>query len=418
MEPLKISAQDTAILRELAKQYAEIAHDEVNQERVQRIKDMHSLKQVRPPLWFEQLPWHELNVDNQLTLRSESPFARNLEWALRETLFRWKYFQGDMVVSSIFYIQKAFTESSMGISIQENTAISDYGSKSGVISHDFHDQLDTEEKVDALKIPVIQAQPAIDREKRECASETFDGILPVEIRGHAIYYNAWDLITRFRGITNCLADMIENPELVHHTIKKFEQIYTSKFIQMQEQGLLDFRFPSMNCTPTYAHELPAKDYDGGTIRFKDLWWCGTAQLMVSASPAMNEEFNLQYLKPFMAKCGMSYYGCCEPLDKVIPYLKKIPNLRKIGASPWTNLKSQAEQMGADYVLSRKPNPALVARVIDPDAIKKEITETIEICRENKTPFEYILKDISTVNSKVENLVEWTRIVTGVIDSYY
>jgi hypothetical protein len=75
-------------------------------------------------------------------------------------------------------------------------------------------------------------------------------------------------------------------------------------------------------------------------------------------------------------------------------------------------------MGADYVLSRKPNPALVARVIDPDAIKKEITETIEICRENNSPFEYILKDVSTVNGNVENLVEWTRIVTGVIDRYY
>jgi hypothetical protein len=413
-----ISSREREILRELAKQYTEVASDEKNTERIRRIKDMHSLKEVRPPLWFDQLPWHELNVDDQMTLCCESEFARSLEWEFRQTLFRWKYFQGDMVVSRVFYIQKAFTESGIGISIQENTATSEYGSKDSIISHDFKDQLDTGDKVDALKIPVIQAQPEIDREKCECASEILDGILPVELRGHAIYYNAWDLITRFRGITNCLVDMIDNPELVHHTIKKFEEIYTSRFTQMREQGLLDFRYPSMNCTPTYTHELPAKDYDGSTIRFKDLWWCGTAQLMVSASPAMNEEFNLQYLRPFMAKCGMSYYGCCEPLDKVIPYLKKIPNLRKIGASPWTNLRSQAEQMGADYVLSRKPNPALVARVIDPDAIKKEITETIEICRENKTPFEYILKDISTVHSKVENLVEWNRIVTGVIDSYY
>jgi hypothetical protein len=48
----------------------------------------------------------------------------------------------------------------------------------------------------------------------------------------------------------------------------------------------------------------------------------------------------------------------------------------------------------------------------------EISETIEICRENKTPFEYILKDISTVNYKLQNLVDWRRIVTDVINRYY
>jgi hypothetical protein len=140
--------------------------------------------------------------------------------------------------------------------------------------------------------------------------------------------------------------------------------------------------------------------------------------MVSASPEMNWEFNLQYLLPFMSKCGLSYYGCCEPLDNFISYLRRVPNLRKIGASPWTRLRSQAEQMGPDYVLSRKPNPALVAMEINEDAIRKEITETIEICRENKTPFEYILKDISTVGYKLQNLVDWHRIVTETIDRYY
>jgi hypothetical protein len=416
MAAQKLSSKDREILGNLARQYAEIAHDGVNQERVQRIKDMHSLKEVRPPLWFAQIPWQELNGTGELTLLCEDEWARAMEESLRQTLFQWNYFQGDMVVENIWYVQKAYAESSIGISIKEETVATD--KNNAIISHNFKDQLDTEDKVDALAIPVVQAQPGIDRENLERASEIFDGILPVELRGHAIYYNAWDLITRFRGITNCLIDMIDKPELVHHTIKKFEQIYTSRFTQMLEQGLLDFRYPSMNCTPTYARELPAKDYDGGAVRFKDLWWCGTAQLMVSASPAMNEEFNLQYLKPFMAECGMSYYGCCEPLDKVIPYLKKIPNLRKIGASPWTNLRSQAGQMGGDYVLSRKPNPALVSGAINEEAIRKEITETIEICRENKTPFEYVLKDISTVNYKLGNLVEWTGIVTKVIDNYY
>jgi hypothetical protein len=216
-------------------------------------------------------------------------------------------------------------------------------------------------------------------------------------------------------------DMADRPELIHKTMKKFCEIYTARYEQMEAQGLLDYRFPSMNATPTHTDDLPAGDYDyrnAAASRLKDMWYCGTAQLFVSASPDMNDEFNLQYLLPFMSRCGLSYYGCCEPLHNFIAHLRKVPNLRKIGASPWTHLREQAEQMGGDYVLSRKPNPALVAGKLNPAAIQDEIRETIEVCRETGTPFEYILKDISTVNYKVSNLTEWEKLVTGVIDRYY
>jgi hypothetical protein len=412
-----VSSEDKIILRELAKRCAEIAGEEVNRERERRVRDIHGLKQnVRPILWFDQIPWHELNETGELTLHCEGAFAREMEERLRQSLFQWKYFQGDMVLSGVYYIQKAYSDSGFGMNIKEETAATDVGN--GIISHHYEDQLDSEEKLDLLSLPVIHPCPEKDQAGLEAASEVLDGIMPVELRGYAIYYQPWDIIARLRGVTNCLIDMADRPELIHKTMKKFCDIYTARYEQMEEQDLLDYRFPRMNCTPTYTDDLPAKDYSGGKIRFKDLWYCGTAQLFVSASPDMNDEFNLQYLLPFMSRCGLSYYGCCEPLHNFISHLRKVPNLRKIGASPWTHLREQAEQMGGDYVLSRKPNPALVAGSINEDAVRKEITETIEICRENKTPFEYILKDISTVNYKPRNLADWHRIVTEVIDRYY
>jgi hypothetical protein len=291
-------------------------------------------------------------------------------------------------------------------------------SENNIISHHFEDQLDSEEKLDVVKLPVITAYPEKDKANVALAQEILDGILPVKLRGHGIYYQPWDIISRFRGIENCFIDMMDNPDLIHKTMKKFTDVYTARYDQMETLGLLDYTYPNMNCTPTNTDGLPAPDYAGGPSRLKDMWYCGTAQLFVSASPDMNWEFNMQYLLPFINRCRMSYYGCCEPLDNMIPHLRRVPNLRKIGASPWTKLRSQAEQMGSDYVLSRKPNPALVAGVINPDAVKAEIKETIDICRETKTPFEYILKDISTVNHKLDNLVTWTKLVTEVIDSYY
>jgi hypothetical protein len=70
------------------------------------------------------------------------------------------------------------------------------------------------------------------------------------------------------------------------------------------------------------------------------------------------------------------------------------------------------------VLSRKPNPALAAGKIDASAIENEIRETIEVCRETGTPFEYILKDVSTVNYNVGNLTKWGNMVSRVMDRYY
>jgi hypothetical protein len=133
---------------------------------------------------------------------------------------------------------------------------------------------------------------------------------------------------------------------------------------------------------------------------------------------MHDEFALQYMRPMMDKCALSYYGCCEVLDKFIPYLKKVPNMRKIGVSPWANVRTCAEQIGGSYVLARKPNPANVAWKFNKEVVEKETIETIEACLENKCAYEFVLKDISTVNHDPWNLINWVKTVTGIINRYY
>jgi hypothetical protein len=285
------------------------------------------------------------------------------------------------------------------------------------VSHHYEDQLDTEEKVDALKIPVIKARPDIDEKNLETAHDIFDGVMPVKLRGGCIYHSPWDEIAMLRGIENCLMDMISNPELTHKTVAKFTEIGLARMEQREAQGLLDYNISSLHCTPPYCDDLPAKDFDGTHVRLKDVWFRGMAQLFSSASPEMQDEFDLRYMKPLMEKCGLVYYGCCEPLDRFIPYLKKVPNMRKIGITPWANVRSSAEQMGGDYVFARKPNPANAAR-FSREAVEQEITETIEACMENKCPYEFVLKDISTVGGKPQNLIDWAKTVTETIDRYY
>jgi hypothetical protein len=407
---------DKSILRELAKAYREISQDPVNQERVRRIRDMHNLKPVRPPVWIDEIPWHEMDIDRELALRCESEEAQGMERFFRMTLFRWKRFQADMVVEDAYYISKAFSDSGFGLDIKEETKATD--SKNNIISHHYEDQLDTEEKVDALTLPVVEARPDIDERRRAAAEELLDGILPVKLRGHGIYFAPWDQIARFRGIENCLLDMVDRPDFVHRLRGKFNDIYLARIDQMEAQGLMDWNIPSLHCTPPYCDTVPAADFDGVHVRLKDLWFRGMAQLFSSASPAMQDEFDLQYSVPLMEKCAVSYYGCCEPLDKLIPYLKKIPNMRKIGVTPWADLRSSTEQIGGDYVVARKLNPALVSGDFNREAVEKETEETVKACIENKCPYEMVLKDISTVGHKPQNLIDWTDTVMGVIDRYY
>ncbi|MDR0494101.1 MAG: hypothetical protein LBG95_00525 [Treponema sp.] len=411
-----VSAKDKITLRELAKQVRDIAAEDINRERMRRIRDMHSLKPVRPPVWVDEIPWHEMDIDGALTPQCETQEGRDMERHFRCILYRWKYIQADMAVEDAYYVYKAFTNSGIGLQVSEETVSTD--SANAIVSHHYGDQLDEEEKVEALKLPVIEARPDIDQKNLEAAAEILDGIMPVKLRGHGIYYAPWDEIARYRGVENCYIDMMSRPELIHLTIAKFTAICSSQYEQMEALGLLDFNIHSLHCTPPYSDELPAPDYSGGKVRFKDLWFRGMAQLFTSVSPAMHDEFDLQYMRPMMDRCALSYYGCCEPLDKFIPYLKKVPNMRKIGVSPWANVRSSAEQIGGAYVFARKPNPANVAGDFNKETVEKETVETIEACLENKCPYELVLKDISTVGRRPENLINWVKTVQETIDRYY
>lgn len=406
---------DKLLLRELAKQYGEIAADPVNAERIRRGKDMHSLKPVRPLVLIDELPWNEMNWNGELTPRCESEEGRILEEFFRRTIFRWKHFQVDMVVEDALYLMKAYTNTGIGIGIDEDVLVMD--KDNDVVSHGYKDQLDTEAKVDALKTPVIKAYPEIDEENAAALRELFDGILDVRLRGHFVRLSTWDSLSMYRGVTPCLEDIVERPEFIHKTLAKFTELGVAAFDQMLEQGLLDWNIETLHCTPTHTSELPAKDYTG-KVRYKDLWYRGMAQCLSMVSPAMRKEFEFDYIRPFMSQFGLVYYGCCEPMDNCMDILKTFPNMRKIGCSPWADVRRMAEECGGNYVVARKPNPAAVAVSIDEDVLRREISETVDVCMANKCPYEFVLKDVSTVGKNPENVFNWARIVTNILDTYY
>ena len=112
---------------------------------------------------------------------------------------------------------------------------------------------------------------------------------------------------------------------------------------------------------------------------------------------------------------MCIIGCCEPLDRKIDILEKIPNLRKISITPWADVDNAAEKIGRKYVLSSKPNPSSVAvSKLDEAAVRDELTKIISACQRNNCAVDIVLKDISSVGHNPENIFKWERIAMELV----
>ena len=157
-------------------------------------------------------------------------------------------------------------------------------------------------------------------------------------------------------------------------------------------------------------ELPASGFDGTHVRWRDKWGGSNAQGFSEVSPDMHWEFALQYQIRILDRFGLNAYGCCEPLDRKLEYVKRIPRLRRVSISPWADVRRSAEGLQGDYVFSWKPNPACVAgAAFQPDTVRAGIRATIEIAREHGCVLEMILKDTHTVRNRPERLDAWVQI---------
>ena len=410
---MKFTQRDRTTLQELAKKCAALAALPIQQERYNRGRDINDLKPRRPMVWLDEIPWHEMDINGNLKLTCEDDFARQMEQHFRQVLYRWEHVQGDMVVQNSFNILRHYTTTGMGVEIRENIISTD--DSNNIISHEYLDQLDTMEKVEALHDPVLTAYPEIDNQHAEWATDILDGILPVKLEGHYLYHAPWDRIPRYRGVMQVLSDLAFEPEYSHAIMRKFTQGALATMRQMEALGLFDAGISQLHCTPPYVSGF---EPPSGPATMKNCWYRGMSQLFTEVSPQMFEEFELNYAKPLMAEFGLVYYGCCEALDNKIELLKTIPNLRKIGVSPWANPESCAEQIGKNYVYAHKPNPAHVSGTFNEEAVKAEIAQVIETCQKHNCPYEFVLKDISTVTYKPANLINWTKTVKETIDKYY
>ena len=125
--------RETAVVRELAKRYMEIAVSDNHARMLRRFRENNDLKIVRPPLIIEEIPWHEMDIDGELDCVCTHPALRDMENTLRQQLYREKHLKCDNYIEPVWIIQKTVTNSGFGFETEEERLAVDR--RNNIVSH-------------------------------------------------------------------------------------------------------------------------------------------------------------------------------------------------------------------------------------------------------------------------------------------
>jgi hypothetical protein len=417
-EEIELTRSDKDALRRLGTEYAEFGAADAASDKAELWRCVNDLKSKRPTVWINEIPWHEMNVDDELTLVCEHPWARELEDSLRKTIYQRKHMPGDMIVSPFIECPKVFHSTDFGILEKVETAITD--ADSDIYSRHFEIQIKDPEDIEKIQIPRITYLEKATEYRYEAMTDLFGGIAEVRKVGQThIWYTPWDFLIRWWGIQEALIDLVMRPDMVHAFYERMVDAWMSELDQLEELNLL-----SLDANNTrigsggygYVSDLPGENYDPDHVHPHNMWGCSNAQIFTTVSPDMHWEFAVEHDLRWLERFGLTYYGCCEPLDKKVEILRRVPNLRKVSVSPWCDTGTVVENIGDSYVMSRKPNPAIfVPSPFDEAEAERQLREFLDAAR--GCHVEIIMKDISTVGYKPENLWKWEKLAMRVAMDY-
>ncbi len=150
---ISLSTKDKQLLRRLAESLAEITASPLHKEKAHLWTNLNDLKSDRPMAWIDEICWHEMNVNDELTLKCETAWARQLEDQIRKTIYRWNHLPADMVVQD--FLACPLVIDTTGFGLGEDVDIRKTDENNGVISRHFNIQIKEPEDIEKIKMPVI-----------------------------------------------------------------------------------------------------------------------------------------------------------------------------------------------------------------------------------------------------------------------
>ncbi|HBC88545.1 MAG TPA: hypothetical protein DCZ94_16480 [Lentisphaeria bacterium] len=406
------SQKDKNILRKIAAKIKDFSALAVMKEREKQWTSLNGLGSPKPlVLVSPEGAWIEIH--KTIPLECEGEEARNVERGLRSKIYQHEQIADDTVMDSRFRIGWHLSNDGFGVEIKHNTPDADRGAFKHVPPI-----IDIDEGLKKLKFRKISVNRESTMKHLENCKDAFGDVLDVGIGGQYFWttgltQTAIDLI----GLENLMLYMFDNPDGLKRLMKFLSDEMANYMDQLEQMDLLAYNngnngIGSGNWGLT--SQLPSEKKPAvKPIRFKHLWGFCESQETVGVSPEMFAEFIWPYQKPLMERFGLTYYGCCEPVEDRFEYIKTVKNLRCISVSPWSKPEKCAAAYGRNYVMCSKPNPGLVCVNFDETAIRKEIRHILDSTKGLNLMF--ILKDTHTISNQPERFRRWVEIVRSEIE---
>jgi hypothetical protein len=407
MEP-----KDRKVLRDLAKRVADIADDPVMSARRSMWVEHNSLRSTYPMmLVFPEDGWQELIPEE--SLRCSGADARDTELSLRRRIYAFEHFQDDTVIEKEWPVHQHIRNTGWGMEPRRVPSTEARG------AWRFDPVIKSPSDLKKLRPPAIGLDAGSTRKAFAATQELLGDILEVRLTGvRQISYHLMNIYTRLRGLEEAMIDMYDEPRMLHDAMAFLAEGHRGVLDQYVKLNVLSFNNDGTyhgSGGNGYTDELPRRDAVPVQVRPCDMWASAEAQEMAQVGPEQHEEFVLAYEGPLLEPFGLTGYGCCEDLTRKLDYVVKIPNMRRISISPWSDVDVCAERLKGRFIFSWKPNPAHLVGKFDPEAVREYVRHTVEAALANGCVLEVILKDTHTCENHTERFDEWTRIAREVIE---
>ena len=230
---------DRTILRELAARYAEFAFSEKNKEKIRLHRAVNDLEMERPIVLIDEIPWWELEKEEELILRCKDQDLRETEQMIRQALYKLRHMPADFAVPQYIGVPKIIHSTGIGVEVQEERLGEERG---GVVSHSYQNVF-REKGAEMLHDPVITYDEKETMRKWSKIGEAVGDIMPVKLVGEPTGYGlgckTWDTIATLMGVNDLLLNLLENPELMHELADKLTDIFLHTLDQYVKLNLID-----------------------------------------------------------------------------------------------------------------------------------------------------------------------------------
>lgn len=387
------------IVRELAKTVAAIAAEPRMTAIRKRWCDVNALRKPdRAPVWCRPVGcWREIIPEESL-LCSDA-WLRKIEYHFRQIIHK-RELDDDTPVEGYFAIEaivRRDPENIWGLDVGRHAC----DAQSGAWGYD--PPLKQAADFERLRIPAFILDGDATRWQLARVAELLDGIMPVKLCANPLLSATLGTAAAdLRGLEQMMLDMASAPALMHRLMAVLRDATLSALDQVEAQGLLT----ANNVGPMTCSDPIGPPQPEGRLTAQNLWCMANSQEFDQVSPAMWEEFCLNYQKPIFKRFGLVGYGCCENLTHKIAGVLSIPNLRIFTCSAWTDLKTVLERAGSNYCIMWRQK---ASDVVFPNEIGRIRLDLFNGARQLQGHYyQIVLRELETLGGHPDRLRVWTR----------